>query len=271
MGALSAGIMPGTGVAQAADVADPSYQVKLRLAPAAIDGNGQPSQAFRSSFTVSPETIREQSVYFDTQDRLYENQGWSIRLRHKEGADSYDVTYKRRIPIEDNSLSKASVERALNEAKQLNFDASDKNYEAQVNSSFNTATLDFSNKKTAACTTEDCSMPFAQHAVEIVEFLEPGKLTTATGGTLADADPAMTAVVDQQTWRVEIDGIKTDLEVSSFAGQKWVEISEEESSRSDAKEKQRKLIAALDRAGLLIHSDAFKTGTVLNTLDQAGR
>ena len=75
----------------------------------------------------------------------------------------------------------------------------------------------------------------------------------------------MSQTVNQQTWRVEIGGIKTDLEVATFGDQVWVEVSEEDTSRNDAIRKRETLIAELENAGLLVHADAFKTGEVLES------
>lgn len=193
------------------------------------------------------------------------NHGWTARLRHKDGAENYDITYKYRLPLGDNSLSKSTVEDGLERARKQNFEASDTNYDAQVNASAETSTLDFSNKKSAACVTSQCEIPSVDDAVAIVADLEPGKLKKATGTTLADVDLKMSRTVNQQTWRVEVGGIKTDLEVATFGDQVWVEVSEEDTSRNDAIRKRETLIAELENAGLLVHADAFKTGEVLES------
>ena len=175
------------------------------------------------------------------------------------------MTYKYRLPLEGNSVSSESVGAGLEEARKQNFDASDTNYAAQVNASYATSTLDFSTKKSAACVTAQCEIPSADKAVAIVKDLEPGKFAKATGTTLAASDLKMTQTVEQRTWRVEIGGVKTDLEIATFGGQVWAEISEEETSRKDAVRKRDTLVAELDRAGLLVHEDAFKTGNVIES------
>ena len=251
--------------AGAAAVADPDYQVKLRLSDTAVGADGAPSAQFRSFFDVRESSGAEQSVYFDTADGLLANHGWTARLRYKDGAQGYDVTYKYRLPLEDNSVSSESVGAGLEEARKQNFDASDTNYAAQVNASYATSTLDFSTKKSAACVTAQCEIPSADKAVAIVKDLEPGKFAKATGTTLAASDLKMTQTVEQRTWRVEIGGVKTDLEIATFGDQVWAEISEEETSRKDAVRKRDTLVAELDRAGLLVHEDAFKTGKVIES------
>ena len=251
--------------AGAAAVATPDYQVKLRLSETAVDAHGEPSAHFRSHFDVLGEFGSEQAVYFDTADGMLANHGWTARLRHKDGAENYDITYKYRLPLGDNSLSKSTVEDGLERARKLNFDASDTNYDAQVNASAETSTLDFSNKKSAACVTSQCEIPSVDDAVALVAGLEPGKLKKSTGTALSAVDVKMSQTVNLQTWRVEIGGIKTDLEVATFGDQVWVEVSEEDTSRNDAIRKRETLIAELENAGLLVHADAFKTGEVLES------
>lgn len=249
--------------AVAAAVADPDYQVKLLLSSDAIDSDGAPSAQFRSYFPVLGEVGSETSVYFDTEDGFYANNGWSIRLRHKDGAGQYDLTYKYRQPLFYNSLSKDVIDVGVKQARANNFDSSDTNYRAQVNASYFTSTLDFSNRKAAACVTAQCQIPASKEAIAIVAGAEPGKLTKVTGTSLGHTDLRMSQTVEQKAWRVEVGGIKTDLEVSTFSGQRWVEISEEETSRKNAVRKRDELIAALKQSGLLLEQDAFKTSAVL--------
>lgn len=256
-------ICSSPATAAAAPVADPGYQVKLRLSEQAVDSFGEPSAQFRESFRVLSEGAQEEAVYFDTADGFYSNNGWSIRLRHKEGASNYDLTYKYRQPLFYNSLSKDVVEDGLREARDKGFDSSDTNYDAQVNASYRSSSLDFSNKKTAACVTAQCEIPTADRAVPIVTGEEPGKMQKTTGRKLGSTDLKMSQTVSQKAWRVEIGGIKTDLEVARFGDTTWVEISEEETSRKDAARKREELIRELEQAGLLVKEDAFKTPVVL--------
>lgn len=265
---LSAGLVAvliaGASPAVAASLADPTYQVKLRLAEKAVTNDGSPSDEFRKAFSVLRETGNEESVYFDTADSFYSKNGWSIRLRHKDGEDKMDITYKYRQPLYYNSLSKDVVEKGLIEARENNFDASDTNYRAQINASYNHSTLDFSNRKHVPCITAQCEIPAVEESIKLVAGKEPGKLQKASGTTIASKDLLMSPMVSQQTWAVEIDGIKTDLEVSTFADRVWVEISEDETSRKDAIRKRDQLISALREADLLLEVDAFKTASVLS-------
>lgn len=267
-GALTLGIAP---VATAAGVAEPEgYQVKLRLDDSVLDGSGNLTTDAASYFGIpeaagnaeAPDT--EQSVYVDSGDSALGSKGWTARLRHKAGESEYDLTYKYRQDLPDNTLSKESIDEALAKAKDADFDSSDDNYEPQINASYATSTLDFSNKKTADCASDDCAIPSGAKAVELLDDKLPGKLEEQTGGTLADAGATASQVVTQRTWPVTVDGTKADLEVTAMSGGFFVEITAELEGRGDAVDARDDLIEALDGEAILRHSDAFKTQLVLD-------
>ncbi|WP_141759350.1 hypothetical protein [Corynebacterium sp. HMSC04H06] len=164
----------------------------------AVDAEEQPSQALTSRFKLGEFEGTEHSVYVDTPDRFYDPRGWSIRSRHKEGEDSYDVTFKRRAELTDNSVSKDSVDRALEEARDAGFDSSDDNYAAQVNASYASTTLDFNNKKEAGCIDKQSNLPKGDRTVDIAAELEPGKLSKATGTSIAEVGPVASATVEHR-------------------------------------------------------------------------
>ena len=267
-GALTLGIAPA---ATAAAVAEPEgYQVKLRLDDSVLDGSGNLTTDAASYFGIpeaagnaeAPDT--EQSVYVDSGDSALGSKGWTARLRHKAGESEYDLTYKYRQDLSDNTLSEESIDEALAKAKDADFDSSDDNYEPQINASYATSTLDFSNKKTADCASDACAIPSGAKAVEILNDELPGKLEEQTGGTLADAGATASQVVTQRTWPVTVDGIEADLEVTAMSGGFFVEITAELEGRGDAVDARDDLIEALDGEAILRHSDAFKTQLVLD-------
>ena len=257
--------------ASAASVAEPEgYQVKLRLDDSVLDGDGNLTADAAEFFGIpdaagsasAPET--EQSVYVDSADSALGGKGWTARLRHKDGDESYDLTYKYRQDLSDNSLSEASIDEALEKAKDANFDSSDDNYEPQINASYSTSTLDFSNKKSADCASADCAIPAPSTIVEILDDKLPGKLEEQTGGTLEETGATASQVVTQRTWPVTIDGTEADLEVTAMSGGYFVEITGETDERAEAADTRADLIAALDGKGILRHADAFKTQLVLD-------
>lgn len=253
----------GASPAFAADIADPTYQIKLRISPEVLDAEGNPTQDFADKYELSDLKGTEQIAYLDTADNFYQNRGWSLRIRLKEKSREYDLTYKYRHPLAQNSLDKETVNDALEFANDNNFDESDTNYDAQVNTSFFTSTLDFSNKKSTNCQPFNCVFPSDELAATLIADKEPGKLTKASGTHIDPQSLEMSPVVEQRTWRIDVDGIDTDFEVTNINGDFWVEVSEEDSSRKDAARKKQELINSLTEDGILLKQDAFKTDYVL--------
>lgn len=264
--AVSSMLLAAQPYADAEKLAKPDFQIKLQLNDTVIDDAGHPTEEFAAFAHLGPKEDEEESVYVDTPEWAYSAQGWSIRFRHKQGSSSYDVTYKWRDKLDDNSLSATTIDTGLARAVTKGFGAEDTNYEPQVNASYNTSTLDFSTKKKNECKSHGCTIPSRDVILQIVRDREPGKLQKARGESPSKANLQITDIVRQETWEVEINGIRADLEVSTIGSQRWVEISEKETSRKDTVEKRSKLIAALREAGYLKLTDAFKTRAALETL-----
>ncbi|HIW91530.1 MAG TPA: CYTH domain-containing protein [Candidatus Corynebacterium avicola] len=272
--ATGAGLAPSASAADVADVE--GYQVKLRVDDVLVDSSGDLTSAALDLFNLSEEDAEsgaevERSLYVDTEDKDFDAAGWSLRLRHKEGEDAYDLTYKYRQDLADNTLSSDSVDQALTDAADANFDSSDDNYEAQVNASYSTSTLDFSNQKSTDCPDSSCDLEDDADSGKAVELLDdklPGKFEKALGTTLEDADASASQVVTQRTWPVTVDtedgGIEADLEVTEMSGGYFVEVTAETEDREDAADVRDALEAALDEEGFLRQSDAFKTSLVLD-------
>lgn len=63
----------------------------------------------------------------------------------KENKSDYELTYKKRYPVVNGN-----IQAALTLANQEGFDASDDNYEAEVDWGYGKQTLSFSNTKRSA-------------------------------------------------------------------------------------------------------------------------
>lgn len=261
LSALCVGVVAPT--ASAADVADPDYQIKLKLRSDLVNAQGILKSQVADKLNAQEADAPKQLAYLEDSKGTLGDSGWTVRLALKPGDDQYEVTYKFREPLSSNDLSKSTVDAALKRAKEQNFDASDTNYDAQVNASFATSTLDFSTKKTVSCEQWDCVFPSADVARDIVTDLEPGKLEKKLNGSLADLDLKMSTVVEESSQRIEVGDISTDLEVVDMNGSYWVEVSEDETSREDAIRKRDTLIDELNDLGYLVEEDAFKTEKVI--------
>lgn len=245
MSTISALVASATiaGLAAAPAPATPTYQVKLRLAPSAVTATGEPTAATKDLLGVQGEPKEEQFAY-----AVLPKNGWSVRIRHKDGEGKFDLTYKHRTPMT------GSEEDALAQAAKEGFGAEETDYEAQVNTSYRSSTLDFSNKKSKDC--DPCRIPAERDSLKILADKAPGKFEKS-GATLEGASMSKTAT--QRTWSA--DG--ADLEVTGIGGGYYVEVTAETDDRSESGTIRQELIQKLDRASLLMHEDAFKTSHVI--------
>lgn len=264
-GEFSLGVLPQ---ATAAEVADPGYQIKLRLDSSVVDSDGGVTESAREQLQAGTLQKVEAVAYVDTPDRALAAHGWTVRVKRSQEENSCELTFKKRFPLSasgEQALAKESVNKVLRLARERNFDSSDKNYDAQINTSFYTSTVDFSNKKETSC-----SLPFPteKEALQKVNELLPGKLEKELGGEEAAShilrNLAMSNVVIQRTWPIEVAGYTSDLEVTEMNNSYFVELSEKDSSRKDAVEKREKIINRLQQLELLREQDAFKTSMVLD-------
>lgn len=264
-GEFSLGMLPQ---ATAAEVADHDYQIKLRLDSSVVDSDGGVTESAREQLQAGTLQKVEAVAYVDTPDRALAAHGWTVRVKRSQEENSCELTFKKRFPLSasgEQALAKEGVNQVLRLARERNFDSSDKNYDAQINTSFYTSTVDFSNKKETSC-----SLPFPteKEALHKVNELLPGKLEKELGGEEAAShilrNLAMSNVVFQRTWPIEVAGYTSDLEVTEMNNSYFVELSEKDSSRKGAVEKREKIINRLQQLELLREQDAFKTSMVLD-------
>ncbi|WP_339275663.1 CYTH domain-containing protein [Paenibacillus sp. FSL W8-0426] len=161
-----------TPQASAAANAVPAYEVKFLAKPEAVlNADGKPNSDVLQTLGLdsSPRAIGVE--YFDTDSLGLDEQGWNVRFRKKEDKNNYELTYKKRYPIIDGD-----VEAALTLANQEGFDASDDNYEAEIDWGYGKQTLSFSNTKKVDAITSGEQLPSDSKALEMLLDKLPGKL-----------------------------------------------------------------------------------------------
>jgi len=261
--------------AQAADNADPGYQIKLQLQGALVvdPATGEPTDAAAQALEIEGVDEVQHVQYVDDADASLFDAGWTLRVRRDEGDDKLKLTYKARFDIDGTMTDKDSIEDALDDANDNNFDASDDNYEAQVNMSYSRATLDFSNtKKVDATSVTDGVLPDLAETRNILIDKLPGKMEglgpskTWAESVLDDAKiygpltlTAYTATIGDVDATVEITPMAGGTDGSGY----YVEVSADADTFSDAIDARAELLSELTADGFLRPVDAFKTGTVL--------
>ncbi|MCX5202731.1 hypothetical protein OG897_14890 [Streptomyces sp. NBC_00237] len=267
--AVSAALLSPASPAHAAANAVPTYEVKINLTVAALDASRAPSAALRSAFGITGSAKARSYSYYDTDNRALDAEGWSVRLRHKDGS-SFEETYKKRFPVTDGNL-----DAALNTANAAGFDSSDTNYKAEVDWGYGKQTLSFSNeKKRSASGYSGTSLPSSDTGRGWLVSDVPGKLKDAKpngwGATTLGASRAhgpVTAKVYSGAWGASDDASVEVLPVVGADGtgtEYVVELSFKTDSRTAAADLHKNSIAVAESNGWLYRGDILKTQLILD-------
>nr|WP_280755650.1 hypothetical protein [Paenibacillus sp. LBL] len=156
----------------AAANAVPSYEVKFLAKPEAVLGtSGSLRNDVIQTFGLASVPQAIGVAYYDTNHLELDAEGWNVRFRKKEDKDNYELTYKKRYPILNGDIN-----AALSLANREGFDASDDNYEAEIDWGYGKQTLSFSNTKKVNTTTTGTQLPSEQESLALLLDKLPGKL-----------------------------------------------------------------------------------------------
>jgi len=259
---------------QAAEVsaaanAVPSYEVKFLAKPETVL---EPSGSLRSeviqAFGIASVPQAIGVAYFDTDQLELNAEGWDVRFRKKEDKDNYELTYKKRYPIVNGDIN-----AALSLANQEGFDASDDNYEAEIDWGYGKQTLSFSNTKKISTSAAGTVLPSEQDALAMLLDKLPGKLkkwTSPTWGqqklTQSRIHGPLTFLRYEGSW----NGQKLSLEVwpirtaDGTGTENLIEISFKTSDVSVASQLRSELMNTLESNGWLLPTDGLKTQLILD-------
>ncbi len=134
-------VIPHT--AYAAENMVPTYEIKFLLdSDQVLNKDHRLKKEYRNYFETSSDYLTMCILYLDTEAQDFNNQGWINRIRVKERKSNFELTYKKRYPIQDGN-----TEEALTLANQEGFDATDTNYSAEIDWGYSKMTLSLSCKK----------------------------------------------------------------------------------------------------------------------------
>ncbi|MDO3412226.1 hypothetical protein QWJ34_20855 [Saccharibacillus sp. CPCC 101409] len=253
--------------AHAAANAVPSYEVKFLLdSNDVLNADGTLKGAVNSAFSVASSPERQLVEYFDTDSLDLNGEGWNARFRKKESKSNYELTYKKRFAVENGKL-----DDALTAANAAGFDASDDNYEAEVDWGYGKQTLSFSNTKKVDAS-KGLVLPSESEALKLLVSSIPGKLDKAVSkgwGTKMLKASYAHGPVQVSKYAGTFDGQEVDIEVwpirsaSGTGTEPLVEISFKTDDYAVASAERAKLMDKLDGEGWLIHADSLKTNLIL--------
>ncbi|MFB5762876.1 hypothetical protein [Paenibacillus medicaginis] len=260
----------GTGAhsVYAAANAVPSYEVKFIAKPEAVltsGGQVQEEVIETLGLDASPQAIGV--AYYDTDLLELNEQGWDVRFRKKEDKNNYELTYKKRYPIINGD-----IDAALSLANKEGFDASDDNYEAEIDWGYGKQTLSFSNTKKVSTNTAGTHLPSEQESLELLLDKPPGKLEKWSSKGWGEEKLSQSRVHGPLTfYRYEgnWEGQELTLEVwpirnSQGTGtENLIEASFKTDDQEIATQLRSKLMNTLAENGWLLPVDGLKTQLIL--------
>ncbi|HBU84505.1 MULTISPECIES: CYTH domain-containing protein [Paenibacillus] len=254
--------------ASAAANAVPAYEVKFLAKPELVlNTDGTPRSEVIQTLGLSSTAKNISAEYFDTNALNLDQQGWNVRFRKKDDKNNYELTYKKRYPVINGD-----VNAALTLANQEGFDASDDNYEAEIDWGYGKQTLSFSNTKKVDTKATGVQLPSQQEALNMLLDKLPGKLknwSSSNWGKQQLTQSRAYGPVTFQRYEGTWNGQELTLEVwpiRNAAGtgvENIVEISFKTTDTSAVSGLRTQLMQVLQNKNWLIPADGLKTQLIL--------
>ncbi|KAK4464063.1 hypothetical protein QBC42DRAFT_172074 [Cladorrhinum samala] len=257
----------------------PDYEVKFLLNSSLIlsPGTTVPTDALLSAFSVE-DSIKLYVQYVDTPAKDMYAAGWSPRIRNKEGKKGWELTYKKRYPVDDDGNNiPAEITDALLIAMQDGFDDSHPKYEAEIDWGLEKKTLSISRKhqvKEDDISKSDMTMPDVDQSRDVLRDEAPDKFNDWSSDGWGK-DLLKTAILYGPVFATRYegswDGVDVDIEVwpikkarGSDEMENIVEASFTVDEEADAASKQQSLRAFLQDKGWFVAQDSLKTQLVMD-------
>lgn len=256
--------------AYAAENVVQTYEVKFLLdSNQVLNKDHRLKKEYRNYFDTSSDYLTMGILYLDTETQDFNNQGWINRIRVKEGKSDFELTYKKRYPIQDGN-----IEEAITLANQEGFDKTDTNYSAEIDWGYSKMTLSLSCKKEKSNKGyNDLELPKKNAAIDMIKDRMPGKeedwLYKNWGKeTINDAKKA--GPVYCYRYEGKYEGTDIDIEIMPIENQSSgeityiTEVSFKEDDYNSADELRSSLMDDLDELWILKHEDSLKTQMILD-------
>ncbi|HDR7377386.1 MULTISPECIES: hypothetical protein [Bacillus] len=249
----------------AASPMKPSFEVKLLLKPEQVLGyNKEMKQEVLEHFQVGTNYERIQVQFLDTANKSLSNEGWFARIRKKEFSKDFELTYKKRYPIQNGV-----IQDALEVAKKEGFDSKTDSYEAEVDWGFGKKTLSISNKKSYSAKGYGVLDLPNEHASQnmLIEKL-PGKMNKwlyTNWGEEMLRDSHIYGPVLMKRYTGEFENIKTNIEIwplsntGKIEDDFVIEVSFKTNEEIIATKQRELLMASIEKKGWLLPKDSLKT------------
>ncbi|MGE1130825.1 hypothetical protein [Bacillus wiedmannii] len=249
----------------AASPMKPSFEVKLLLKPEQVLGyNKEMNQEILEYFQAGTNYERIQVQFLDTANKNLSNEGWFARIRKKELSKDFELTYKKRYPIQNGV-----IQDALELAKKDGFDSKTDNYEAEIDWGFEKKTLSISNKKSYSAKGYGVlDLPKERAAQNMLIEKLPGKMNKwlyTNWGEEMLKNSRIYGPVLMKRYTGEFENIKTNIEVwplsntGKIEDDFVIEVSFKTNEESIVTKQRELLMKRLEQKGWLLPKDSLKT------------
>ncbi|EEM29611.1 hypothetical protein bthur0003_15630 [Bacillus thuringiensis serovar thuringiensis str. T01001] len=243
----------------------PSFEVKLLLKPEQVLGyNKEMKQEVLEHFQAGTKYERIQVQFLDTANKSLSDEGWFARIRKKEFSKDFELTYKKRYPIQNGV-----IQDALEVAKKEGFDSNTDSYEAEIDWGFEKKTLSISNKKSYSAKGYGIlDLPNKQAAQNMLIEKLPGKMNKwlyTNWGEEMLKNSRIYGPVLMKRYTGEFENIKANIEIwplsntGKLEDDFVIEVSFKTNEESIATKQRELLMASLEKKGWLLPKDSLKT------------
>lgn len=249
-----------------------SYEIHLLLdSGQVLDGNGLLKKEICDLFNVKKDYKSFALAYYETADRLFNQEGWinRIRMREDKPKKDYKITFKKRYPVAGED-----VNAAMSQARSEGFDKADQDWESQVEWNYSSMVLSFSAEASGATeglqtmdqlALEDALAMLRENMPEKEQNWKSPLWGLNTLQTAGEAGPVrfkrytgrfQDAELDIEVWTLtDPDGISSHY---------ITELSFKEKDYNKAAGIRKALIEDLKVQGLLLEQDGLKTQHILD-------
>lgn len=243
----------------------PSFEVKLLLKPEQVLGyNKEMKQEVLEHFQAGTKYERIQVQFLDTANKSLSDEGWFARIRKKEFSKDFELTYKKRYPIQNGV-----IQDALEVAKKEGFDSNTDSYEVEIDWGFEKKTLSISNKKSYSAKGYGIlDLPNKQAAQNMLIEKLPGKMNKwlyTNWGEEMLKNSRIYGPVLMKRYTGEFENIKANIEIwplsntGKLEDDFVIEVSFKTNEESIATKQRELLMESLEKKGWLLPKDSLKT------------
>ena len=249
-------------------LADPmaidGVEVKYLLDPAKVlDAEGKPTEEVLKALGWTGKVKNRGMQFLDVEGKLYNEAGWSNRVRIKQGDDEYDITFKKRYAVENGDIA-----AALAKAEADGFVAGLDGYECELDWGWNKLTLSVATEESVAKVGyDDTVLPNLEDSIAMVE----GAMPDPVKAVAADITKAvLCGPIYYPRYTGELAGMELDIEICAIPNQKTgeveyvFEVAFSTDTYEEAAAKRDEIAQILEATGYLLKEDGLKTNKILN-------